>query len=100
MQILVPTDGSVAADSAERYAIKLAKKINAKVVALYVIEHSEHPLRRVWSRAKKEILHQIEVDGKEIVEKVKELGEEADVEVKGVIKKGNPAEEIVKYVYE
>lgn len=100
IKILVATDGSVPADSAERYAVKLAKKLGARVVALYVVEHSEYPLRRLWSRMKHELLHQASVEGEEILEKVKELGEKEGVEVEMVTRKGSPAEEIVRYVYE
>lgn len=100
IKILVATDGSVPADSAERYAIRLAKKLGASVAALYVMEHSEHPVRRFWSRVRHELMHQASVEGQEIVDKVKELGSREGVEVEAVIRKGSPAEEIVRYIYE
>lgn len=100
MRILVPTDGSVAARKAEGHALRLARMIGGRVIALHVVEHREDPLRRLWLRVRNEILEHAQSDGVDIIEELKELGKREGVEVEGTIRKGHPSEEILRYISE
>src|SRR3990172_5746598 len=100
MRILVLTDGSVAARKAEGYALKLAKMVGGRVIALHVVEHREDPLHRLWLRVRNELLEHAHSDGVDIIEELKELGRKEGVEVEGTIRKGRPSEEILRYISE
>ena len=100
MKILVPTDGSVAARKAEGYALRLARMIGGRVIALHVVEHREDPLHRLWLRARNELLGHAQSDGVDIVEELKGLGRREGVEVEGVIRRGRPSEEILRHISE
>jgi nucleotide-binding universal stress UspA family protein len=100
MKILVPTDGSLAALAAEEYAIQLAKKFNASIVALYVAEVAETPAQRLWAKLGKEILKRGESNEMEVLHRIKEQGEKSGITVETVIKHGRPSEEIIKYAGE
>ncbi|WP_457555960.1 universal stress protein [Candidatus Pyrohabitans sp.] len=101
MNILVPTDGSWAAYAAERYAVKLCRRCGGRIVALHVYD-PEISVEKWKVRIKRELLGrmQTESDALEIIDRVKELGEKAGVEVEGVIIKGRgrPSDEIIKFV--
>jgi nucleotide-binding universal stress UspA family protein len=101
MNILVPTDGSWAAYSAERFAVRLCKLCGGKIIALHVYD-PEISLETWKVKIKRELFGrmQTESDTLEIVDRVKKLGEEAGVEVESVIIKGRgrPSDEIVKFV--
>jgi nucleotide-binding universal stress UspA family protein len=99
-KILVPTDGSVAASVGEREAVRLAKRMKGRVVALHVIEEREGALSRLFLGLRNELLHHRQSDGVEIIERVKEQGRREGVEVEGVIRKGRPQKEILRYLSE
>ncbi len=101
MNILVPTDGSWAAYAAEKYAVELCRRYGGKVIALHVYD-PEISMETWKVKIKREIFGRMltESDALEIVDRVKELGEKAGVEVESVIIKGRgkPSDTIIKYV--
>lgn len=100
IKILVPTDGSVAARKAEGYALKLAKMIGGRAIALHVVEHREELLHRLWLSVRNELLGHAQSDGVDIIEELKEQGKMEGVEVEVVIRRGRPSEEILRYISE
>jgi nucleotide-binding universal stress UspA family protein len=103
MNILVPADGSWASYQAELYAIGLCKKWGGKVIAIHIYHPDYH--RKSWRQIFRRDLFwklQSKVDTKQMVERVKEMGSEAGIQVETVMKGsiGSPAKEIIKYIKE
>ena len=94
-KILLPTDGSEAAEVAAKEGIKLAKILNSKLHVLYVIDVSAFagiPTEAVWENMRS----LLEEEGKKALEKVKALAEaEGFHNVECLIKEGVPAKEII-----
>jgi nucleotide-binding universal stress UspA family protein len=99
-RILVPTDGSVAASTGEQEAVRLAKLMGGRVIALHVVERREGPFSRLLLAVRNELLYHRQSDGVDIIERVKEWGEKEGVEVEGVIRTGKPQKEILHYISE
>jgi nucleotide-binding universal stress UspA family protein len=100
-KILVPTDGSEAAQKAAKYAIDLAKQLKCSVIALSVIDNRSIMTQTI--PAQENIHHMIEPIGMYLREAaeayakgVKEICDENDVQSKIAITTGHPAEEIAK----
>lgn len=94
-KILLPTDGSEAAEVAAKEGIKLAKILNSKLHILYVIDVSAFagiPTEAVWENMRS----LLEEEGKKALERVKALAEaEGFHNVECLIKEGVPAKEII-----
>jgi nucleotide-binding universal stress UspA family protein len=95
--VLVPTDGSEAAEQALRHAIGAAVAYDARVHALYVVETSAHPSLR---DAGSEVLDAMEDEGREAVETVRRAAENAGRPTTVEVGEGSPAETIVHYAEE
>jgi nucleotide-binding universal stress UspA family protein len=83
--IMVPTDGSEHAQQAEEMAISLAKKLGSKVVAIHIIDDK--------------LIYPYEVleeEGKAILHKVQEKGQEEGVEVNEILIVGSPTHDMAK----
>ena len=100
-KILVPTDGSKAAQKAARYAVNLAKQLKAMVIVLSVID--QRLLINQAMLATEMIMVDIEpIEGylqkaaERYVAEIKKLCEKNDVRSKTVIMTGHPVEEIVR----
>ena len=48
--ILIPTDGSKRAEKSAGHAIRLAKKLGARVTALHVVPEADYPALEAWVR--------------------------------------------------
>lgn len=105
-RILIPTDGSKAAQYAALKGLSLAKLIGAKVTALHVIEHP-HYLGEMLAvgemlpveppeMKESDMYKGLERIAKEAVDYVKKEGEKIGVEVATKILEGHPADQIVK----
>lgn len=84
-RIMVPTDGSEQARKAEDIAIELAKKLDARVIAVHVMDEK--------------LIYPFEVleeEGKNILAKVREKGEKRDVAVDEILIYGNPTHDMKK----
>ena len=100
-KILVPTDGSKAAQKAARYAVDLAKQLKASVIVLSVIDKRSFIGQTVLAEeTARHVIEPIEDYLREAAEgyagEIKKLCEENGVQSKTVITTGHPVEEIVK----
>jgi nucleotide-binding universal stress UspA family protein len=100
-KILVPTDGSKAAQKAARYAVDLAKQLKASVIVLSVIDKRSLIGQTVLAaETARHVIEPIEDYLREAAEgytgEVKKLCEKNGVQSKTVITTGHPVEEIVK----
>jgi nucleotide-binding universal stress UspA family protein len=100
-KILVPTDGSKAAQKAAVYAVDLAKQLKASVIALSVIDQRSFVGRPVSAgESARRTMEPIEDYLREAAEgyagEIKKLCEENGVQSKTVITTGYPVEDIVK----
>ena len=100
-KILVPTDGSKAAQKAARYAVDLAKQLKASIIALSVIDKRSFTGQTVPSRqTARHVMEPIEDYLREAAEgytgEIGKLCDENGVQSKTVITAGHPVEDIVK----
>jgi nucleotide-binding universal stress UspA family protein len=100
-KILVPTDGSKAAQKAARYAVDLAKQLKASVIVLSVIDKRSFIGQTVpAAETARHVIEPIEDYLREAAEgyagEIKKLCEKNGVQSKTVITAGHPVEEIVK----
>lgn len=96
--ILVPTDGSEQSETAVEHALTLAETYDAKVHALYVIEMQASYILTVGLSDEK--MDEYEQYGEETVTDVVDRANERNLGGKGVLKRGNVAEEVVEYADE
>jgi nucleotide-binding universal stress UspA family protein len=94
-QILVPTDGSPAANAAIDHAIDLAKRYDARIHALYVVDGSAYSTLEAGSEI---VLEALESEGEEATERVAEAAAEADVETVTSVVNGTAYRTITEYV--
>jgi nucleotide-binding universal stress UspA family protein len=100
-KILVPTDGSKAAQKAANYAVYLAKQLKASAIVLSVIDKRTFMGQTIPAeRASRHVIEPIEDYLREAAEgyagDIKKLCDKNGVQSKTVITKGHPVEEIVK----
>jgi nucleotide-binding universal stress UspA family protein len=100
-KILVPTDGSTTARKAVKYAVDLAKQLNASVIVLSVIEDRSIiaqtvPAADTPTHVIEPIDHYLREVAKEYTGEIKKLCDENEVQSEIVITKGHPVEGIVK----
>jgi nucleotide-binding universal stress UspA family protein len=100
-KILVPVDGSKAAEKAVKYAVDLAKQLKATIFVLSVIDNRPLILQTMpASGTPRHIMEPIEDYLREGMEKyvdgIKKLCEKHGVRSKIIITTGHPVEEIIK----
>jgi nucleotide-binding universal stress UspA family protein len=100
-KILVPTDGSKAAQKAARYAIDLAKQIKAAIVILCVIDKGSFLSQTIPAgKAPRHVTEPIEDYLKEAAQgfigAIKKLCDQNEVPSGTIITVGHPVEEILK----
>ena len=101
LKIIVPTDGSKAAQKAATYAVYLAKQLKASVIVLSVIDkHTFMGQTIPAEKTSRHVIEPIEDYLREAAEgyagEIKKLCDKNGVQSKTVITKGHPVEEIVK----
>ncbi|QHS16422.1 universal stress protein [Halopenitus persicus] len=94
-QILVPTDGSPAANAAIDHAIDLAKRYDARIHALYVVDGSAYSTLEAGSEI---VLEALESEGEEATDRVAEAAAEAGVETVTSVVNGTAYRTITEYV--
>ena len=99
--ILVPTDGSKAAQKAARYAIDLAKQLKCSIIGLSVIDNRSLVAQTIPAHENaRHIIEPIENYLREAAEEyageIKEICDENGVRSKILVTSGHPAEEIIK----
>jgi nucleotide-binding universal stress UspA family protein len=100
-KILVPTDGSKTARKAVRYAVDLAKQLNASVIVLSVIDNRSFiaqtvPAVDTPTHVIEPIEDYLREAAKGYVGEIEKLCDESGVKSERVITTGHPVEEIVK----
>jgi nucleotide-binding universal stress UspA family protein len=96
--ILIPTDFSVLSESALKVGIAIAKRQNAEVTLLHVVDLLPNLLpTQVLLTDPLEVLSRMEEKLKELSEKIQK-----DTGVKAIVKalKGTPSDSICKFAYE
>ena len=99
--ILVPTDGSMAAQKAARYAIDLAKQLKCSIIVLSVIDNRSLMAQTISAQENvRHIAEPIEdylrEAAEEYVREIKEICDENGVRSRILVTSGHPAEEIIK----
>ena len=94
--IVIATDGSANTGRAVSYGIEIAKLSGAIVHAPYVV-NTPSTISESWTAGKEEIYKIMRDDGEKVVSKVKEIGEDAGVEVREVLLDGYPSDEIINF---
>jgi nucleotide-binding universal stress UspA family protein len=100
-KILVPTDGSKAAQKAAKYAVDLAKQLTATVVVLSVVDKRSFMGQTVPAgKTSRHVIEPIEDYMREAAEvyvgEIEELCAKNEVQSKTVITAGHPVEGIMK----
>lgn len=100
-KILVPVDGSKLSQSAFDQAISLAKLVEAEVTVMHVLEPIPFVYHDIYSEETPAISGSIissenQDKVKLMLEKFAKRGNEKGVTVVALIKKGNPADQIIK----
>ena len=93
--ILVPTDGSEYTKTAIKAAVEFAKTVGGKITALYVLDRtmiSNMPM----DAAVRNVYDALATEGKEAVDVVKHMAEEAGVPVEISVKEGSPVKVILE----
>jgi nucleotide-binding universal stress UspA family protein len=99
--ILVPTDGSDAAQKAARYAIDLAKQLKCAIIVLSVIDNRPLMAQTIAAQENARLITEPIEDylreaAEEYAKEIREICDENDVRSKILITSGHPAEEIAK----
>lgn len=97
--ILVPTDGSDAANEAAEHAVELAKQFGGTVHALYVMDMGDAGFVATPSDIE-ETRNRLEKKGKEYTDEIRIIGDDVDVDVVTEIKSGIPEDEVREYIDE
>lgn len=95
--IMLPTDGSEAAEIAANQAFKQAELNDATLHVVYVLEvDATGPMQINVD----DITDRLKERGEQVTKRVEELAESADIDVVTSVLRGNADEEIVDYVSE
>ncbi|MFC6988830.1 universal stress protein [Haloplanus sp. GCM10025708] len=93
--ILVPTDGSTAAEEAITHAVDVASQYGARLHALYVVDVGPYVTMEAGSEM---VLNALQEEGEQAVKQVESAADEAGVEVQTAVVTGTAFREIVDYV--
>jgi nucleotide-binding universal stress UspA family protein len=96
-RILVPTDGSPAAEAAVEQAVSLAEQYDATVHALYVVDTSAYSTLEAGAEV---IINALEEEGQAAVAEIADAGEAAGVDVETTVTAGTAYRSILEYVDE
>jgi len=92
--VLLPTDGSDAADAAVPHAIELADRYGARLHVLYVADTTEYSTVTFED----DVVDPLAEEGQSVVDEVVEKAGDLNVEAVGVVMKGGAYETILQYV--
>lgn len=94
-EILVPTDGSPAADAAIEHAIDIASKYGSRVHALYVVDGAAYSTLEAGSEI---VIEALEEEGTEATARVERAATDAGVDAVTTVKTGTAYRSITEYV--
>ena len=100
-RILVPTDGSKPAKKSLEYAVQFAKRVDATIVLLSVVDKGSFipqsiPVVATPTKLIEPIENYLRRAAEAFLEEAERLCEKSEVQSKKVIRTGHPVEEIVK----
>ncbi|GAA0662177.1 universal stress protein [Natronoarchaeum mannanilyticum] len=96
-RVLHPTDGSENAEVATKHAIEIARRFDAPLHALYVVDVSAVQSTDAFATSNFEAtVEALETEGTERIEAVRERAEREGVEVTDEMVQGKPAETITE----
>ncbi|WP_435125004.1 universal stress protein [Halobaculum sp. D14] len=93
-EILVPTDGSPAANAAVKHAVTVAERFDATLHALYVVDATAYSTLEAGSQV---VVEALEEEGEDAVQQVAEAARDADVEVVETVTSGTAYRSILDY---
>ncbi|MBU7035416.1 MAG: universal stress protein, partial [Theionarchaea archaeon] len=98
-KILIPTDGSIHSQKAERYGLEMAKTSHASVTVIHVVEvpFFPTPVAGEPSFVPEEEIEILKKAGEDMVNRVVEQAEKMGVKAAPVVVIGHPADQIIKY---
>jgi nucleotide-binding universal stress UspA family protein len=94
-RILVPTDGSPAAEAAVEQAVSLAAQYDATIHALYVVDTSAYSTLEAGAEV---IINALEDEGEKAVGDIAAAAADADVEAETTVTAGTAYRSILGYV--
>ncbi len=93
-EILVPTDGSPTAEAALEHAVDIARRYDARIHALYVVDTNVYTTLETGTDM---VIRALEDEGQKAVERVESAAEAADLRVTSSVVTGVPSRDIVSY---
>ncbi len=93
--VLVPTDGSDAAETAAEHALAVAAQHDAAVHVLYVVD--SRITMAADDATRDELREQLETDGEAAIARIRELASNAGVEVSDHVERGTPWKTILAF---
>lgn len=94
--IVIATDGSEDTQRAISYGIEISKLTGAIVYALHVVD-TRSTISENWTIDKNLFYDMMRSDGEKILSKIKKIGEDSGIEIKGVLLEGDPSNEIINF---
>lgn len=94
-EILVPTDGSPAAEAAIEHAIDLAVNYDARIHGLYVVDATAFASVESGTEL---VVEALEAEGRQAVERITQATSEAGVDVETTVYSGTAYRGILDYV--
>ncbi|MFD1562499.1 universal stress protein [Haloarchaeobius amylolyticus] len=90
-QVVIPTDGSGAADRAAETALDIAEKYDADVHVVYVVDPTPYDLED----APRSIIGSLKEGGRKATETVAAMARDRDLSVTTAVRRGKPADELL-----
>jgi len=95
--ILVPTDGSDAANRATEHAVSLARTFDADLYGLYVVDTQRYGKRTLGTE---DVLEELEEQGHEVLAELTERADTEQVQATTDVVDGRPSSAIIAYADE
>lgn len=96
--ILVPTDGGDDVDRVVDHALDIAKRRDARVHALYVVD--TRSFITLGEETVDEVVAELTEEGEAATAEITERATDAGLEATGEVRRGNPAEVVLDYCFE
>ena len=94
-RILIPTDGSPAAEAAIEHAIDIAEKYDATVHALFVVDGASYSTLEAGAEI---VMEALESEGKRAVERIAEIAGDAGLDCETSVVSGTAYRSIREYI--
>lgn len=94
-RILIPTDGSPAAEAAIEHAIDIAEKYDATVHALFVVDGAAYSTLEAGAEI---VMDALESEGERAVERIAEIAENTGIDCETTVTSGTAYRTIREYI--